>query len=136
MDELGWRLEIIETGEPDLPGALAQAAEQPFDLATQVPVRARLLRAAADVHVLVVVIHHIATDGWSMVTLRREVRASFRAGCFAAFELACLATPRRAACRKTALILDCQPGPPAHGDSCRGPTYAMTNRNMTITAPA
>ena len=29
-----------------------------------------------------------------------------------------------------------QLGPPAHGVSCRGPTYAITNRNITITAPA
>src|SRR5206468_8221086 len=26
LDELGWRLEIVETGENDLPGAVAQAA--------------------------------------------------------------------------------------------------------------
>ena len=30
----------------------------------------------------------------------------------------------------------CQLGPPDHGVSCRGPTYAITNRNITITAPA
>src|SRR5262249_56145910 len=30
----------------------------------------------------------------------------------------------------------CQLGPPAHGDSCLGPMYAMTKRNITITAPA
>ena len=29
-----------------------------------------------------------------------------------------------------------QLGPLAHGGSCRGPTYAVTNRNITITAPA
>jgi hypothetical protein len=31
---------------------------------------------------------------------------------------------------------DCQLGPPAQGVSMRGPTYAMTKRNITITAPA
>ena len=30
----------------------------------------------------------------------------------------------------------CQVGPPAHGDSARPPRYAITNRNITITAPA
>src|SRR5262249_51563559 len=30
----------------------------------------------------------------------------------------------------------CQLGPPAQGDSMRGPMYAMTKRNITITAPA
>ena len=45
MDELGWRPEITEVAEPDLPGAVARAADQPFDLtAEQVPVRVQLLR--------------------------------------------------------------------------------------------
>ena len=30
----------------------------------------------------------------------------------------------------------CQLGPPAHGASAWRPRYAITNRNMTITAPA
>src|SRR5262245_28172179 len=30
----------------------------------------------------------------------------------------------------------CHRGPPSHGVSWRGPTYAMTNRNITMTAPA
>ena len=30
----------------------------------------------------------------------------------------------------------CQLGPPFHGVSCCGPTYAITKRNITITAPA
>ena len=80
MTEAGWRLEIIETGEQDLPAALAQAAAEPFDLATQqIPVRARLLRAAADVHVLVVVLHHIATDGWSSGIFARDLAQAYAA---------------------------------------------------------
>ena len=74
LDELDWRLEIVETGEDDLPGAVAQAAAEPFDLAAQqLPVRARLLRAAPDRHVLVLVIHHIATDGWSSGIFDRDL---------------------------------------------------------------
>ncbi|MEU7133058.1 amino acid adenylation domain-containing protein [Streptomyces sp. NPDC046261] len=37
----------------------------PFDLAAEWPVRARLVRLAADDHVLSVVFHHIACDAWS-----------------------------------------------------------------------
>ena len=80
MDELGWRLEITEVAEPDLPGAVARAADQPFDLAAQqAPVRVRLLRAAADVHVLVLVMHHIATDGWSTGVLIQDLSAAYAA---------------------------------------------------------
>src|SRR5438067_6228080 len=79
LDELGWDLPVTEVAEDDLPAAVAQAAEQPFDLATQVPVRARLLRAAADVHVLVIVTHHVATDGWSSAIFDRDLAAAYAA---------------------------------------------------------
>ena len=73
MEEADWQLQTAEVAEEDLPGAVARAAAEPFDLAVQVPVRARLLAVARDgarVHVLVVVIHHVATDGWSAGDLR------------------------------------------------------------------
>ena len=79
MDELGWRLETVEAGEEDLPGAVARAAAEPFDLAAQVPVRARLLAVAPGVHVLVVVIHHVATDGWSSGIFARDLAAAYGA---------------------------------------------------------
>ncbi len=43
-----------------------------FDVATAVPVRARLLRIDADQHVLVIVVHHISSDGASTAPLARE----------------------------------------------------------------
>src|SRR5205085_764844 len=73
-----WR-EAAEAGEEELPGVLAGAAAEPFDLAVRVPVRARLLRVAADVHVLVVVIHHVATDGWSAGIFARDLSAAYEA---------------------------------------------------------
>ena len=80
MDELGWELPVTEAAEEDLPGAVVRAAGEPFDLAAQqVPVRARLLAAGPGVHVLVLVIHHIATDGWSTGVLARDLSQAYTA---------------------------------------------------------
>ena len=79
MAELGWRLPVIAVAEEDLAQAVAGIAAEPFDLGTQIPVRARLLAAGPEVHVLVLVIHHIATDGWSTGILARDLGAAYAA---------------------------------------------------------
>src|SRR6185437_4689690 len=80
MGELGWELPVTEVaGEGELAGAIAAEAGLGFDLTARVPLRARLLRAGPGEHVLVVVIHHVATDGWSTGILARDVSAAYAA---------------------------------------------------------
>ncbi|HEX2076290.1 MAG TPA: amino acid adenylation domain-containing protein [Longimicrobium sp.] len=54
-------------------------ANAPFDLAAEPGLRARLLRVAADDHVLAVILHHIVSDGWSTGVLYRELAALYGA---------------------------------------------------------
>ena len=49
------------------------AAARPFDLARGPLVRALLLRLSGTSHLLVLALHHIVTDGWSMEVLTREL---------------------------------------------------------------
>ncbi|QRK05610.1 non-ribosomal peptide synthase/polyketide synthase [Archangium violaceum] len=56
-----------------------QEARRPFDLETGPVVRVVLLRAAADEHVLVLVMHHIACDVWSLDLMLRELETLYRA---------------------------------------------------------
>ncbi|MEV0498223.1 amino acid adenylation domain-containing protein, partial [Streptomyces spectabilis] len=51
----------------------------PFDLERGGPVRARLIRVAADDHVLVVVFHHVACDEWSVGQFLGELSALYEA---------------------------------------------------------
>jgi amino acid adenylation domain-containing protein len=44
-----------------------------FELTSELPIRARLVRIAADEHLLLVTLHHIAIDGWSLQNLYAEL---------------------------------------------------------------
>ncbi len=50
----------------------------PFDLTTGPLVRARIVRTGPGDHAVVVAVHHIVGDGWSMGVLIREVTAYYR----------------------------------------------------------
>ena len=77
--ELGWELPVTAVAGEDLGAAIAGIVAVPLDLAVQIPVRARLLAVSARVHVLVLVIHHIATDGWSWGVLFRDLGRAYAA---------------------------------------------------------
>jgi non-ribosomal peptide synthetase component F len=51
----------------------AEAARKPFDLETPPLLRVRLSRLAPENHVLLLVMHHIIVDGWSMSILFKEI---------------------------------------------------------------
>jgi amino acid adenylation domain-containing protein len=57
----------------------AAEAERPFDLAVGPLFRARLLRLGGEDHVLLLSMHHIVSDGWSMDVLFRELSALYAA---------------------------------------------------------
>jgi amino acid adenylation domain-containing protein len=54
-------------------------ARKPFDLASGPLLRASLLRLADDEHLLLLTVHHIAADGWSMRLLVRELAEAYEA---------------------------------------------------------
>jgi amino acid adenylation domain-containing protein len=58
---------------------LAAEARRSFDLAAGPLLFATLLRLAADEHHLLLNVHHIVTDGWSMGILTRELAAFYSA---------------------------------------------------------
>lgn len=58
-------------------------AARPFDLGRDLMLRAQLLCTADDEHLLLMTVHHIAADGWSMGVLLRELAEGYEAACAA-----------------------------------------------------
>ncbi len=55
-----------------------EEAARPFDLACDLPIRAFLLRTGADEHEMLLTLHHVAADGWSLEILVREIEILYR----------------------------------------------------------
>ncbi|MFB7669739.1 amino acid adenylation domain-containing protein, partial [Kitasatospora sp. NPDC056138] len=78
-DQARVALQTVPTDEDRLRDQLHRAAQHEFDLSAQVPLRARLFTVSPTESVLMLIVHHIAADGWSMAPLARDLIAAYTA---------------------------------------------------------
>ncbi|MFF1309205.1 condensation domain-containing protein, partial [Streptomyces sp. NPDC058307] len=77
--EMAKELPGAEVAAGEMAAAVARTTGYEFNLAAEVPVRAWLFAVNPDEHILVVVIHHIAGDGWSNGPLGRDLSTAYEA---------------------------------------------------------
>ncbi|MFJ6017683.1 amino acid adenylation domain-containing protein, partial [Streptomyces sp. NPDC092952] len=81
IEETPVPLTIVRTDSARVAEELQGAARHGFDLSAESPLRATLFELAEQEHVLLVLVHHIAGDGWSMPLLARDLTTAYAARC-------------------------------------------------------
>ncbi|HCS44702.1 MAG TPA: non-ribosomal peptide synthetase, partial [Pseudomonas sp.] len=79
-ENLSLQLEERHSDQSSTHSAVAEEIARPFDLRNGPLWRALLLQLSAEEHVLVLTVHHIAADGWSMQVMVDEFSALYQAG--------------------------------------------------------
>jgi nonribosomal peptide synthetase DhbF len=79
LDAAGPILTVRPVAEAALASALATAAQQGFDLGAEIPFRATLFALDGATHILLLLIHHIAGDAFSLAPLARDLAAAYAA---------------------------------------------------------
>ncbi|NMM92293.1 non-ribosomal peptide synthetase, partial [Rhodococcus sp. SRB_17] len=69
----------VHVAEDELPAAASALAMTGFDVTVEVPLRAGLFALSATEFVLVIVVHHISADGFSLGPLTRDVMIAYAA---------------------------------------------------------
>ncbi|WP_394849971.1 amino acid adenylation domain-containing protein [Pendulispora brunnea] len=69
----------LDDGEAEMMRQAEAEAASPFDLSAGPLFRARLIKVRHDEHVLLLTMHHVVSDGWSMAVLVRECVALYLA---------------------------------------------------------
>ncbi|NUP49822.1 MAG: amino acid adenylation domain-containing protein [Catenulispora sp.] len=77
IEEARLEARTIELDPADLAAYQDSFESRGFDLRTDVPLRAELIALSPQEHVLLLVVHHIACDGWSMAPLHRDLADAY-----------------------------------------------------------
>ncbi|MEH0354244.1 condensation domain-containing protein, partial [Rhodococcus qingshengii] len=78
-DHVQLHLSPVGVSESDVVGAVTEFLSTGFDVAVEVPVRARLFAVSESEFVLAMAVHHISGDGFSMGPLTRDVMIAYEA---------------------------------------------------------
>ncbi|WP_131809578.1 non-ribosomal peptide synthetase, partial [Mycolicibacterium iranicum] len=80
--DFGW--DVVDAADwtpSQLTDAIGKVAGHAFELATQIPLRAKLFRLGDDEHILAAAVHHIAADGWSITPLIADLAVAYGSRC-------------------------------------------------------
>ena len=68
---------VVSLPEQDVVGEVVALAGYRFDLSAEIPIRAQIYAVGPEQHVVGIVVHHIAFDGWSLAPMVRDVGEAY-----------------------------------------------------------
>ena len=74
-------LDVSALDEQECMALVQESSARPFDLERDLPIRVWILREAVDSHIVVLVMHHIASDGLSLAPLMRDLEDAYVSRC-------------------------------------------------------
>ncbi|WP_405690031.1 condensation domain-containing protein [Streptomyces sp. NBC_00057] len=72
-------LRVVACRDGELAQTVHEASRHPFDLESELPVTAWLFRSGPEERVLLLVLHHLVCDGWSLRPLLDDLSTAYRA---------------------------------------------------------
>uniref|UniRef100_UPI003AA87F11 non-ribosomal peptide synthetase n=1 Tax=Tenacibaculum sp. TaxID=1906242 RepID=UPI003AA87F11 len=78
MEADGFEISYVSTQEDQLESLIKDLMKKPFQLDSDYMLRANVLHIDQKDYMLVLIMHHIASDGWSMVVLANEMQAFYK----------------------------------------------------------
>ena len=70
---------VVSLPEQEVAGEVVALAGYRFDLSAEIPIRVQIYSVGPEQHVVGIVVHHIAFDGWSLAPMVRDVAEAYRA---------------------------------------------------------
>ncbi|ETX08444.1 MAG: hypothetical protein ETSY2_05370, partial [Candidatus Entotheonella gemina] len=78
-DEARVRLQLEPVSESALGDRLLQTASSVLDLGSSLPLQCWVFRLSRERHVVLLLLHHVAADGWSLAPLARDLSLAYEA---------------------------------------------------------
>ena len=72
---------VVSLPEQEVVGELVALAGYRFDLSAEIPIRAQIYSVGPEQHVVGIVVHHIAFDGWSLAPMVRDMAEAYASRC-------------------------------------------------------
>ena len=72
-----FKIPLIKLEADDVQSLISEESQTPFNLSSEIPIRAKCLKLSKNEHIFLVTMHHITSDGWSIPFLIQELNETY-----------------------------------------------------------